>query len=299
VKPSNGHADTIVNGISRIGFMSGGKSARWVDEEIAPTITGKAVSFIERNRERPFFLYFATHDIHVPRVPNGQFRGTSGCGIRCDAIRELDWSAGRILETLERLKLTGDTMVIFTSDNGPVLDNGYADGSVEDANGHLPAGPLRGGKSSIYEGGTRVPFIARWPGRIKPGVSGALLGQMDLVASFAALTGRRLAADAAPDSFNVLPALLGDSQRGRDHLVEYANALAIRRGAWKLIPADRVTGIVGPRRAGRNARSSAPELYDLASDIGETKNLAPERPEVVAELTALLDKVRTGGRSRP
>ena len=285
VKPSHGHADTIVNGISRIGFMSGGKSARWVDEDIAKTITGKAVSFIERSRSKPFFLYFATHDIHVPRVPNQQFRGTTGCGIRCDAIAEFDWSVGQIVDTLDRLKLTDDTLIIVTSDNGPVLDNGYADGSPEDVNGHVPAGPLRGGKSSIYEGGTREPFIASWPARIKPKVSDALIGQMDLVASFAALTGQKLAADAAPDSFNVLPALLGESKQGRDHIVEYANVLAIRKGQWKAIPA-------------RGARGGL-ELYDLSTDIGETKNLAGARPEIASELTAMLEKLRERGRSRP
>jgi len=285
VKPSQGHADTIVNGISRIGYMSGGRSARWVDEDIAKTITAKAVSFIERSHSNPFFLYFATHDIHVPRVPNKIFRGTTGCGIRCDAIAEFDWSVGQIVDTLDRLKLTDDTLIIVTSDNGPVLDNGYQDGSVEDVNGHQPAGPLRGGKSSLYEGGTRMPFIASWPARIKPKVSDALIGQMDLVASFAALTGQKLTADAGPDSFDVLPALLGESTSARDHIVEHANSLAIRKGQWKLIPA-------------RGARGGV-ELYDLATDIGETKNLAGERPEVVRELSALLDKLREAGRSRP
>jgi arylsulfatase A-like enzyme len=285
VKPSEGHADTIVNGISRIGYMSGGKSARWVDEDIAKTITAKAVSFIERSQAHPFFLYFATHDIHVPRVPNQQFRGTTGCGIRCDAIAEFDWSVGQIVDTLDRLKLTDNTLIIVTSDNGPVLDNGYRDGSVEEVNGHKPAGPLRGGKSSLYEGGTRMPFLASWPARIKPKVSDALIGQMDLVASFAALTGQKLPPDAGPDSFDVLPALLGESKQGRDSIVEHANTLAIRKGQWKLIPA-------------RGARSGV-ELYDLASDIGETKNLAGEHPEVVREMSTLLDKVRDAGRSRP
>ena len=295
VKPSHGHADTIVNGISRIGFMSGGKSARWVDEDIAKTITGKAVSFIERNREKPFFLYFATHDIHVPRVPHAQFRGTTECGIRCEAIAEFDWSVGQIAGALDRLKLADDTLVIVTSDNGPVLDNGYADGSEEDVNGHVPAGPWRGRKGSAYEGGTRVPFIASWPARIRPRVSDALIGQQDLLASFAALTGRGLAADAAPDSFNVLPALVGDSTRGRDHLVEYANLLAIRKGPWKLIPAK------GPEGKGgrRNAGSGETELYNLAADPGETKNVAAERADVAKDLAALLERVRTAGRSRP
>ncbi len=295
VKPSSGHADTIVNGISRIGFMSGGKAARWVDEDMAKTITGKAVSFMERNREKPFFLYFATHDIHVPRVPHGQFRGTTQCGIRCDAIAEFDWSVGQIAGALDRLKLAEDTLVIVTSDNGPVLDNGYADGSEEDVNGHAPAGPWRGRKGSYYEGGTCVPFIASWPARIKPKVSGALVAQPDLLASFAALTGRPLKADAAPDSFNVLPALLGDSNQGRDHLVEFANRLALRKGSWKLIP-GKSPETPGARRKGGGQGQT--ELYDLAADPGESKNLAAERPEVAKEMTALLEKIVADGRSR-
>ncbi|MCX6635768.1 MAG: sulfatase-like hydrolase/transferase, partial [Acidobacteria bacterium] len=177
----------------------------------------------------------------------------------------------------------------------PVLDNGYADGSEEDVNGHLPAGPWRGRKGSLYEGGTRVPFIATWPARIRPKVSDALIGQPDLLSSLAALTGRNLAADAAPDSFNLLPALLGDSAQGRDHLVEYANGLAIRKGPWKLIPTKGPEG-----KAGRqNALLREPELYNLAADPGETKNLAAERADVAKELTALLEQVRTAGRSRP
>ena len=291
LKPSHGHDQTIVNGVSRIGYMSGGKAARWVDEDIAKTITAKAVSFIERNRTKPFYLYFATHDIHVPRIPNAQFTGKSRCGIRCDAIQELDWSVGEIMGKLDELKLTNDTLVIFSSDNGPVIDDGYADGSVENLNGHTPGGPLRGGKYSLYEGGTRMPFLARWPTRIKPGISDALIGQVDLLATFAALTGRAVPANAAPDSFDMLPALLGESKQGRDHVVEHANGIALRKGAWKLIPAA----------AGAQDRKSGDpvELYNLADDIGESRNVAGEHPEVVKEMTATLDKIRVSGRSRP
>ncbi|MDP2999306.1 MAG: arylsulfatase [Bryobacterales bacterium] len=290
MKLSQGHDGTIVNGISRIGFMSGGKSARWVDEDMAQTLTGKAASFIEKNRAKPFFLYFATHDIHVPRVPNDKFRGTSQCGLRCDAIRQLDWCAGQLLATLERLKLTGNTLVIFTSDNGPVVDDGYNDGSVEALGSHKPAGPLRGGKYSIYEGGTRMPFLASWPARIKPGVSDALISQVDLAASFASLTGGKLADDASPDSLNMLPALLGESRQGRDHLVEHAQGIALRKGPWKLIPAREAQG--------KKAASSL-ELFNLAGDIGETKNVAAANPEVVREMSALLENIRKSGRSRP
>ncbi|HBY63620.1 MAG TPA: arylsulfatase, partial [Solibacterales bacterium] len=187
MKPSHGHDMTIVNGVSRIGYMSGGKAARWVDEDMADVITRKATDFIEANAAKPFFLYFATHDIHVPRLPHARFKGKSGCGVRCDVMEELDWSVGEILRTLERLKLRDDTLVLFTSDNGPVVDDGYADGAVETLGDHKPAGPFRGGKYSNFEAGTRVPFLLSWPRRVKPAVSKALVSQVDFVSSFAAL----------------------------------------------------------------------------------------------------------------
>ena len=160
---------TIVNGISRIGYMTGGRSALWVDENIADVITGKAVNFIKENRDKPFFLYFATHDIHVPRVPNQRFAGKSGMGPRGDAILEFDWSVGEIVKTVEDLKLSEKTIIIVTSDNGPVVDDGYKDQAVELLGSHKPAGPLRGGKYSAFDGGTRVIFIASWNGKIKAG----------------------------------------------------------------------------------------------------------------------------------
>lgn len=289
VKPSHGHDATIVNGISRIGFMSGGQSARWKDEDMADAITARAVKFIERSAERPFFLYFATHDIHVPRVPHPRFTGTSGCGVRGDVIQQLDWCVGEILTTLKRLNLDERTMVIFTSDNGPVVDDGYADGAVEDLNDHAPAGPLRGSKYTFYEGGTRVPFIARWPGQIKPGVSEALVCQVDLLASCAALAGAQPPVGAGPDSVDVLPALLGESQTGREQLVEHAGRLALRRGMWKLVPGG------GNRPAQAKTAGKGPELYDLENDLGETANVAGDHPDQVKKLGAELNRIRAAG----
>jgi arylsulfatase A-like enzyme len=282
--------------------MSGGKAARWVDEDMADTITAKAVKFIESNPREPFFLYFATHDIHVPRVPHSRFAGRTALGPRGDVIEQLDWCVGEILDALERLKLTEDTLVIFTSDNGPVLDDGYADDAVQKLGSHKPAGPLRGGKYSIYEGGTRVPFILCWPARVKPGTSDALVSQLDLFASFADLTQARsasegLPADAAPDSINVLPALLGESKQGRETLVEHANGLALRKGPWKYIAAPQAG-----KKGGKTDPSKSPgtaELYDLSADLAETKNLIAEHPQTAADLAALLQKIRTSGRSRP
>lgn len=281
MKFSSGHNAAIVNGISRIGHMSGGKAARWVDEEMAATLVSRAVAFIERSRRNRFFLYFSTHDIHVPHAPHKQFVGTTGCGVRCEAVAQLDWCAGRILDTLERFGLTRNTLVLFTSDNGPVVDDGYADGSPEDLNGHQPAANLRGGKYSIYEGGPRVPFIASWPGRIKPGVSSALVGQVDFTASIAALLSRDILPGGAPDSVNVLPALLGDSPRGRDSLVEHdATLLALRRGKWKYIPRE---------------KPGADELYDLESDPGETTNIAQANRAIVERMKQELEQIRAAG----
>jgi len=298
VHPSHGHDQTIVNGISRIGYMSGGKSARWVDEDIADVLTAKAVKFIEGNKDRPFFLYFATHDIHVPRAPNSRFAGKSGCGVRGDVILQFDWCAGEILKALDRLNLTWNTLVILSSDNGPVVDDGYRDGAVENLNGHKPAGRLRGGKYSAYDGGTRVPFIVRWPGHVKPGDTDALVSQTDFTATFAALTGQTLTAADAPDSFNVLPALLGQSKTGRDHLVEHAGVLSLIEGRWKLIEPGK-----GPKvlvnTSTETGQAPLPQLYDLQSDLGEKHNVAAEHPDIVEKLSSRLKKIRNDGRSRP
>jgi len=291
--PSHGHDMTIVNGISRIGYMSGGKSALWVDEDIADVITGKAVAFIEKNKDKPFFLYFATHDIHVPRVPHQRFVGKSGLGPRGDAIMEFDWSVGEIVKTIYNLDLSRKTLIIVTSDNGPVVDDGYKDDAVEKLGNHKPAGPLRGGKYSAFDGGTRIAFIARWPGQIKPGTSDALFTQIDLMSSFAVLAGQSLSPDAGPDSFDQLQALLGKSKTGREWLVEHSSngRLSVIKGDWKFIepgPGPKInvnTNI-------ETGNDTVPQLYNLKSDLGERNNVATENPAIVKELTELLRKIK-------
>lgn len=289
--PSHGHDQTIVNGVSRIGFSSGGKSAQWSDENMADEYVRRATQFIERHKAEPFFLFFSTHDIHVPRIAHPRFAGKSGLGPRGDVILQLDSSVGELLEVLERNNLARNTLVIFTSDNGPVVDDGYRDDAVERLGAHKPAGPLRGGKYSIFEAGTRVPFIARWPARVQPGISDALISQVDFLASFAALAGQEFSSDTAPDSQNMLPALLGQSKKGRSTLVEHAGGLALRQDHWKFIP----------RRPGqpvnRNTNTETgnhPEvqLYNLATDLGETDNIASQHPEKVRELSQLLEAER-------
>jgi arylsulfatase A-like enzyme len=255
------------------------------------------VRFIERNRGRPFFLYFATHDIHVPRTPHPRFVGKSGMGPRGDAIVELDWSVGEITRALDRLGIARNTLVVFTSDNGPVLDDGYRDRAVELAAGHAPAGPLRGGKYSAFEAGTRVPFIVRWPARVRPGTSAALVSQVDFPSTFAALVGAPLAAADAPDSHDVLAALLGESPRGRDELVEHAGTLALVRGRWKYVAPSNGRAF-NPQTGTELGNDPRPQLYDLEADLGERRNVAEAHPDVVAEMAAALEKLRREGRSR-
>ena len=297
LKPSHGHDNTIVNGISRIGYMTGGKAARWKDEDMADEITRKAVGFIEANAGRRFFLYFATHDVHVPRVPHPRFRGTSRCGTRGDVIQELDGSVGEVMAALDKHGLANDTLVIFTSDNGGVMDDGYQDGSGDDTSGHRCNGPLRGFKGGLYEGGTRVPFIARWPGKVPAAAtSRQLICHTDLLATAAALVGKELPAGAGPDSLDQLPALLAErpeSPRRESLVVHGGGRLAIREGPWKLIPGAGP----GPNAVGKGA-PRAPELYNLDDDLSETNNLAARDPARVKELAGLLRQIRESGHSR-
>ncbi len=291
MKLDHGHDQTIVNGISRIGYMTGGKSARWVDEDMSDVITGKAIDFIQRNRDKPFFLYFATHDIHVPRVPHGRFQGATEMGPRGDAIAQFDWCVGQVTNALDELGLADNTLLILTSDNGPVLNDGYLDDAAERVGDHRPSGPLRGGKGSLFEGGTRVPFIVRWPAKLKAGGSDALVCQIDLLASLARLVGESLDDGTAADSTDVLPALLGQSEVGRDVLVEQAGGLALRKGNWKYIGPRRGPP-VNPNTRTEIGASDRPQLYNLEDDLAETRNLAMQHPEKVAELSRLLDEVR-------
>ena len=289
--PSHGHDQTIVNGISRIGYMTGGKAALWKDEDMADVFTRQAVSFIERHKAAPFFLYFAPHDPHVPRVPHGRFVGVTAMGPRGDVIAQFDWCVGEILGALDRLQLATNTIVIVTSDNGPVVDDGYEDDAVAKLGTHRPSGPFRGGKYSNFEGGTRVPMIARWPGHVRRGTSAALLCHIDFLASFAALTEQTLPIGVRVDSIDTMNALLGRSKTGRTELVEQGSGLALRIGRWKYIEPSN-----GPKvNANTNTEmgnDSSPQLYDLARDPGERRNLAPAQPDRVKAMRSRLDNIR-------
>jgi arylsulfatase A-like enzyme len=294
--PSHGHNQAIVNGISRIGYMRGGKSAWWKDENIADSITVKAVKFIETNNPfrtgKPFFLYFGTQDIHVPRVPHPRFVGTTTMGPRGDAIAEFDWSVGQILETLDRLGLTENTVVILSSDNGPVVDDGYRDDAVTKLGDHKPAGLLRGGKYSAFEAGTRIPFIVRWPGNVKPGISKAMVSQIDLFSSLSHLTGQPVPENAAPDSFDSLPVWLGKSENGREYIVQGSSGtLSFVMGEWKFItPGNgaRYNALVNIEMG----KDTVPQLYNLKLDVGEKQNVARENQEILQTLVRKLEAVR-------
>lgn len=268
---SHGHNQSVHNGIPRIGFQKGGKSALWVDEDMADYFTGKVKNFLTENKDKPFFLYFGLHQPHVPRTPNGRFVGKSGMGSRGDAILEADWCVGEVMKKLEDLGLLENTIVIFSSDNGPVLDDGYDDQAEELLGDHKPAGPLRGGKYSLYDAGARVPFLVYWKGQVKPAVSDAMVCQMDLFASLAKLIHHPL--EKKLDSENILPAFLGKSKKGRTELVTEANGkLAYHAGEWVFIPAYKgeVRNITG------NELGNLPEdgLFNLAADIGQQENVA-------------------------
>jgi len=293
MKPSHGHDMTIVNGISRIGYMSGGKSALWNDEKMADTLTDRAAGFIGRSAGQPFFLYLATHDIHVPRSPNDRFANATPMGPRGNVIAELDWIVGKVVQTLEQRGLLENTLLLFSSDNGGVVDDGYQDDAVAKLGSHRPNGPLRGGKYSNFEGGTRIPMIVHWPARVKHGVSDALVSHVDLLRSFAALQNLDLPRDAGPDSIDLLPALLGESKTGRQLLVEQAGDLSLREGAWKYISPG--TGPkIEPNTRTEMGTDPGPQLYNLAADLGETRNLATAHETRVAEMAEKLRKIQTG-----
>lgn len=293
LKPSFGHDKSIVNGISRIGYMKGGGKALWKDENIADSILVHAQGFIQANKDKPFFMYFATNDVHVPRFPHERFRGKNPMGLRGDAIVQFDWTVGQLLKTLDDLGIADNTIIILSSDNGPVVDDGYADEAVAKLGSHRPTGPLRGNKYSAFEGGTRIPAIVRWPKEIhKAAVSDALVSQIDWFASFASLLQVRLPKRAAIDSRNHLDTWLGKDNADRPWVIEQAlnHALSVRTKEWKYIEPSRGEAIM-ERESVETGYLMEPQLYHVASDY-EQKNVAKENPEIVYELQSILKDVR-------
>jgi len=301
---SHGHNSTIHNGISRIGFYTGGHAARFRDEDLADKWVEKSNEWIAKNKDKPFFLFFASHDLHVPRIPHERFQGKSGMSYRGDAIVQLDWCVGELIKTLKKHNLEKDTLVVFCSDNGPVGDDGYKDEALEKMGDHKPAGPYSGGKYSVLEGGTRTPFITYWPGTIKPGVSDKMVCTIDLATSLANHLKVSIPKDACLDSLDVMDSLLGKKDsKGRSHLVQQDNGrggnYGYRVGNWKLQRHDskKKRNVVVNQKL---ANSPAPRyaLFDLSKDVREKKNVAEQNPEVLKRMTEELQKILDDGRSR-
>ena len=278
---SHGHNQAVVNGIPRIGYMKGGESARWVDEDMADYFSDKVKTFVTEHKNEPFFLYYGLHEPHVPRAPHSRFVGATDMGPRGDAIVEADWCVGELLKHLEKEGILENTLIFFTSDNGPVLDDGYKDQAVERLGNHKPTGGLRGGKYSLFDAGTHVPLFVYWKGKVQPVRSDAIFCQMDIMASLAAMLGVDI--PEGLDTQNYLDVMLGKSQQGRDELVLEADMrLMLRSGKWAFIPPykGKERNLTG-NELGNGAEYM---LFDMEADPNQTTNVAASHPDVVKQL---------------
>ena len=295
LKPSHGHDQSIVNGISRIGYMKGGGTALWKDENIADSIVSHAIGFIDSHRAQPFFMYLCTNDVHVPRMPHERFRGKSSMGLRGEAILQFDWSVKQITEALRQRGLDQNTLLIITSDNGPVLDDGYVDQAVELCGTHRPGGPFRGGKYSAYEAGSAVPFIVYWPkGAARGKTSNALGSLIDIPATLSALVGSKLHDGDAPDSQNHLSTWLGQNNTPRDYAVSMASnrSLTLRTQNYKYISPSEGGPMIpwGPKI--ETGYRPTPQLFDLSKSEYEQTDISKKNPKLLQRLQRMLGKVR-------
>lgn len=291
---THGHDETIVNGVGRMGFMRGGKSAIWKDEDLAERFVGEATKFMDKSKseDKPFFVFYAAHQPHVPRIPNEKFKGATKLGPRGDVIVELDWCVGEIVNHLEKNNLLDDTIIIFSSDNGPVLNDGYLDYSVEKNGRHLPAGPLRGGKYSKFDGGARVPFIVSWKNNIKKCASGALVSHVDFLASFASMLDIKLDKTDAPDSENVMDALLGKTEDARSEIMfeSMAKAHVLRQGKWEYLEPSE--GHWYNMQTGTEIGNSLDkQLYNMFYDIGQKTNVAFDYKEIAQNMDLRINEI--------
>lgn len=288
LKWHHGHNNSIHNGIPRIGFQKGGKAAMWVDEDMADEFLEEAQSFVKVERDKPFFLYYSLQQPHVPRTPHARFVGSSGMGPRGDAIVELDWCVGEIFKTLEEEGVLDQTLILFSSDNGPVLNDGYYDDAVELLGEHTPFGPFRGGKYSLYEAGTRVPFLVHWPEKIKPGTSNALISQLDIFSSLAQLVSSDWRGE---DSEPLLDVLLGKSEAGREELIlEATGRTAFRKGAYVMIPPYPGNAKIHTVNI-EIGNSPEYQLFHLQNDLAQQTNLEESEPQRLMEMKARYEKI--------
>jgi arylsulfatase A-like enzyme len=282
-------------------WRGGGIAPGFRHEEVLPLFTRKSVEYIESRRGKPdpFFLYFAPPAPHTPWAPAEKFKGTSGAGLYGDYAAEVDDSVGQVLKALDRAGLAENTLVFFTSDNGPVWYEVDAQ-KFE----HRSAYIFRGMKGDAWEGGHRMPFIARWPGYIKPGTSsGQTICFTDMLATFAGVTQQKLPDDAGEDSFDISPLLTGEKPDAPVHqttlIVSSAGVVSIREGDWKLIPQLGSGGFSKPARIKPKAGDPEGQLYNLAADPGEKDNVYAQHDDVVRRLTEHLDRDVRAARTRP
>lgn len=268
--------------------------------DVLPRFTDEAITVIRDHaksmKEKPLMLYYAPTGPHTPWLPSPEFKGRSGIGTYGDFTMMVDAMIGRVLAVLDETKLSDNTLILFTSDNGPVW-------YPEDVQrtGHDSAGGLRGMKSSNWEGGHRMPFIVRWPGKVKPGsISTRTICFTDIMATLADVSGVKLAAEAGPDSFSFLPVLLGTQPADKPVRESLVIGKSIRSGPWKYIEGREPEFFARPGSKTIPEPSQPPgQLFHLDDDPRETKNLAVEKPEIVARLQAELKRIRKSGRTRP
>ena len=288
MKWHHGHNGSIINGVPRIGYMKGGKNALWSDIDMADHFLDKSIEYIKANKSRPFFLFYSLQQPHVPRTPHPRFEGQSGMGPRGDAIIEADWSIGELYKTLQSEDLLDNTFIIFSSDNGPVLNDGYYDDAVEKLGDHTPAGNLRGGKYSLFEAGTRVPFITYWKGTIKPEISDEIVTQIDFLNSFSSLLGSEIKSN---DGVDLSSVFFKNKGKGREELViEATSRTAFRKNNWVMIPPYDLIAI-HPRVNIELGNSKDHLLFNLENDISQQNDLSKSNPDKLKEMISRYEEI--------
>jgi len=294
--------------------MYGGKGLMapgWAYENLMPTFTEKTIDYIKntsgkRDPNKPFFIYLAAPVPHTPIAPIDAFKGTSKAHLIGDYIQQLDWHVGQIMQALKDQGLLENTLVIFTSDNGPMFWDGENMQGGPNAifkYGHNPSGPLRGKKSDIWEAGHRVPYVVQWPGQIPANtVNNEMISLIDFMATCAGILGKDLPKGAGEDSYNILPAYKAQNTTPiRNELLNYSGKgkFALRKGEWIFILAGGSGGFTAPQNDEDAAKLGWPsvQLYNLKEDLGEAKNLQDLYPEKVKEMTQLIDSIRNSGKA--
>ena len=289
MKWHHGHNSSIVNGVPRIGFMKGGEKARWSDVDMADHFLEKAQDYIKNNSNEPFFLYYALQQPHVPRTPHPRFEGKSGMGPRGDVILEADWCIGELYKTLESEGILENTLIIFSSDNGPVLNDGYYDDAVEKLGDHTPSGGLRGGKYSLFEAGAKVPFVAYWKGKIDSAVSDKMISQIDLFNSISTIVGSDIQSSDGQDLSSLI---MKNEGEGREELVlEATSRTAYRNGDWIMIPPYN-SAAVSKYTNIELGNSLEFQLYNIKNDPKQENNLALKESEKLKEMTSKFFEIR-------